>query len=301
MKKSVCFPMIVLLMVVALAVPTTAVHAGRAAQSYQASHVVQAGETLSQIAARYGVTAAAIQAENGLANANRIYVGMVLRIPASGYVASGGGSSTSSVVSSPSGSSTQSRSTSGGCTNPYIIQPGDTLYGVAARCGVPASTLASANGLSTSSMLYVGQRLALSGSAGSTTISVAPPSSSLPRTGNGCSNPYMVTANDTLSSIARLCNVSIANLKQWNGLITDWIWAGQSLKTQGASSWSVPSAGATPAAAPWGQPSANTAVAAPTPPPARPIAAATPQAPAAPAPMVIQPTATPRIEPTLAP
>jgi LysM repeat protein len=44
-------------------------------------HVVRAGETLTSIAQRYGVTVAQIQAANGLADLNKIYVGQRLRIP----------------------------------------------------------------------------------------------------------------------------------------------------------------------------------------------------------------------------
>jgi LysM repeat protein len=58
-------------------------------------HVVQRGETLSSIAMRYGTTAPAIAAANGLANPNLVYVGQRLRIPAGrgGGASSGGGSS----------------------------------------------------------------------------------------------------------------------------------------------------------------------------------------------------------------
>lgn len=44
-------------------------------------HTVQQGETLSEIAQQYGVEAAVIIAENGLANPNDIRVGQELRIP----------------------------------------------------------------------------------------------------------------------------------------------------------------------------------------------------------------------------
>jgi len=54
-------------------------------------HVVQRGEILARIAARYGTTVQAIVNANGLRNANFIYVGQRLRIPGKG--ASGGGSS----------------------------------------------------------------------------------------------------------------------------------------------------------------------------------------------------------------
>lgn len=45
----------------------------------------------------------------------------------------------------------------------YIVQPGDTLYSIAWRYGLDQRQLASWNGISNPDMLYVGQRLALSG------------------------------------------------------------------------------------------------------------------------------------------
>ena len=56
-------------------------------------HVVQRGENLSRIAARYGTSVWAIMQANGLGNANYIWVGQRLRIPAGGSGGSGGGSS----------------------------------------------------------------------------------------------------------------------------------------------------------------------------------------------------------------
>lgn len=44
-------------------------------------HVVQAGENLTEIGQRYGVTVEAIMEANGLANANRIFPGQRLLIP----------------------------------------------------------------------------------------------------------------------------------------------------------------------------------------------------------------------------
>jgi LysM repeat protein len=45
------------------------------------THVVQAGETLSQIARRYGVTMAALQTANAISDPDSIYVGQQLTIP----------------------------------------------------------------------------------------------------------------------------------------------------------------------------------------------------------------------------
>lgn len=45
------------------------------------SHTVAPGETLYSIASRYGLSAEAITAANGLANPNQIFVGQVLFLP----------------------------------------------------------------------------------------------------------------------------------------------------------------------------------------------------------------------------
>jgi LysM repeat protein len=51
------------------------------AEPGQRTHVVQPGETLSQIARRYGVTMSALQATNAIGNPDSIYVGQRLTIP----------------------------------------------------------------------------------------------------------------------------------------------------------------------------------------------------------------------------
>jgi lipoprotein-anchoring transpeptidase ErfK/SrfK len=58
-------------------------------------HVVQRGETLGRIAARYGTSVAAFVSANGLRNPNFIYVGQRLRIPTGGGGGGGGGSAPS--------------------------------------------------------------------------------------------------------------------------------------------------------------------------------------------------------------
>jgi LysM repeat protein len=106
-------------------------------------YVVNRGDTLTAIAARYGTTAQALVDANGLASANLIYVGQRLLIP-------GGGSS-----AAPASSSTT--------TGYYTVQPGDTVTSIAVRNGVTAWAVVNANHLANPNFIYVGQRLVIPG------------------------------------------------------------------------------------------------------------------------------------------
>lgn len=128
--------MVVLFLVLGV-VPTTAAQPLTDGGAY----TVRAGDTLTAIAARFGVSPAALASANGIANPNLIYVGQRLTIPGA------------------------SGATPGGATQPaafegyYIVQPGDTLSKIAARYGATVQTLMSLNGLSNPDRIWVGQRL----------------------------------------------------------------------------------------------------------------------------------------------
>jgi LysM repeat protein len=104
------------------------------------SYVVQPGDTLTRIAARFGVTVQAIADANRLANPNAIVVGQTLTIP-DGQPAPVAGATTSST---------------------YIVQPGDSLSRLAARFNVTVDALVAANGLTTTT-LQIGQVLTVPG------------------------------------------------------------------------------------------------------------------------------------------
>jgi LysM repeat protein len=96
-------------------------------------HVVQPGEHLTAIANRYGTTPQAIASANNLVNMNLLYVGQRLTIP---------GSASPAVQSN----------------SYYVVDPGDTLSGIAARYGTTTQALVDANGLASANLIYVGQR-----------------------------------------------------------------------------------------------------------------------------------------------
>jgi lipoprotein-anchoring transpeptidase ErfK/SrfK len=68
----------VLLLVAMLATPVAAFAEPEPAGG---TYIVRRGDTLSRIAAQYGVSVGALVAANGIRNANLIYTGQVLRIP----------------------------------------------------------------------------------------------------------------------------------------------------------------------------------------------------------------------------
>jgi LysM repeat protein len=96
----------------------------------------------------------------------------------------------------------------------YIVQPGDSLTAIAARYGITVDALATANNLTVTTRLLVGQQL---------TIPVAaPPPTSVQQ--------YTVQRGDTLASIARRFNTTVQNLIALNGIANaNRIIAGQRL------------------------------------------------------------------------
>jgi len=101
------------------------------------TYVVQSGDTLSRIAARYGVTVAAITQANGIANPNRIYVGQVLVIP-------GGAIAVPAPAAMPAPAST----TNADGSRAYFahkVKRGDTLESIAHEYGVTVADIIAAN------------------------------------------------------------------------------------------------------------------------------------------------------------
>ena len=123
----------------------------------EVSYVVSPGDTLGAIAARHGVSASSIAAANGISNPDRIYVGQNLVIP---------GASNSGT--SPAAPKPPSQAPA---TSTYVVQAGDTLSKIAARYGTTVQNLMALNGLTNANLIWVGQRLKVTGTAPSTTTS----------------------------------------------------------------------------------------------------------------------------------
>lgn len=97
------------------------------------TYTVKAGDTLSGIASRFGTSWQELQRINGLANANLIFPGQVLKLPGGGKPAP------------------QRRT--------YTVRSGDNLSAIAARFGTSWQALAQKNGLANPNIIYPGQVL----------------------------------------------------------------------------------------------------------------------------------------------
>jgi lysozyme len=92
------------------------------------TYTVQAGDTLSGIAAKYGTTYQHLAAINGISNPNIIHPGQVLKIDGAAPAA-----------------------------KTYTVQGGDSLSGIAAKYGTTYQRLAQINGISNPNLIYPGQ------------------------------------------------------------------------------------------------------------------------------------------------
>ena len=123
-------------------------------QAAESTHTVRPGESLNQIAERYGITVADLVTANTIANPNWIYPGQVLVIP------DGSGD----LTQTPDDNSTDD---SGDESAPpevdYVVRAGDTLYKIATRNGVSVAELREANDLYHTNLIYPGQRLTIPG------------------------------------------------------------------------------------------------------------------------------------------
>jgi LysM repeat protein len=119
-------------------------------------YVVRRGDTLAQIARRFGVTVLSLMQANHIPNPNRLEVGQRLFIPDRVQ----GQPSSPVVPVVPSNPPV--------CTVTYTVRSGDTLSGIALYYGVDPDQLAHVNGIRNQNRVYVGQVLCIP-------VSVRPP------------------------------------------------------------------------------------------------------------------------------
>jgi N-acetylmuramoyl-L-alanine amidase len=180
--------------------------------------VVQAGQTLSQIAAVYGTTVERLVALNHIADPNRIYIGQRLRVrPAS---------------------TSRARPAQRARMVLHRIAYGETLTGIAARYGTTIGALVIRNHLADASRIFAGQLLRISGTHRQARRAAggSQPSGGSPQPAHRARTViHMVRAGETLSGIAVRYGVTVDGIAAANRLADpSFIRTGQQLRIPGA-------------------------------------------------------------------
>jgi soluble lytic murein transglycosylase-like protein len=110
--------------------------------------VVRAGETLTSISRRHGVSIDRIVELNAIANPSRIYAGQRLRLE-------GAPTRTASEAAKPAPATSRT----------HTVRSGEHLTGIARHYGVTIAQIVAANGIPNASRIYAGQRLTIPGAA----------------------------------------------------------------------------------------------------------------------------------------
>ena len=95
------------------------------------TYVIQPGDTLSGIAARFGTTVSELTRINKISDPDRIYAGNTIKVPEK----------------------------SGSATRTYTIRPGDTLSGIASRYGTTVAAIARLNNIPDPDRIYAGKTI----------------------------------------------------------------------------------------------------------------------------------------------
>lgn len=117
-------------------------------------HLVKKGETLYSIGRKYQITVSELRAANNLSESDVLKAGQKLIIP------------NADIENAATLSSNSTKTVSSEKTESYVVQKGDTLYGIAKKYDIKVAELYSLNGLNSNDVLKAGQKLKVPVSSG---------------------------------------------------------------------------------------------------------------------------------------
>jgi len=160
--------------------------------NWTASHTVAQGETLSSIAAHYGVSVAELARANHLRDADLVHRGAALIVPSKKPAAAA-----PKPAASAAGPDASKPELSGQRT--HTVKPRETVSSIAAAYGVTVRDLAAANKLRDADLLHPGQKL------------------SIPQ-GAPAFIEHSVSKGESLATIATRYKVALADIRAANPL-----------------------------------------------------------------------------------
>jgi LysM repeat protein len=203
------------------------------------NHLIQRGDTLTNIAARYGSTVAAILQANGLTNSNLIFTGQTIIVPVASAPATAtprpNNAPTAIVVATtvPTATRTTVPPVATQIPSTYVIQPGDTLSNIARRFNTTVAAIAQLNGIVNSNSIISGQRINVPGTTPApgtggviivtprpTVVVTSTPRPTVAPVGTVVPTSYVIQPGDTLYRLSLRFGVSITELIVANN-ITD--------------------------------------------------------------------------------
>lgn len=199
----------------------TTISSDRASTSKNIYTIVY-GDTLSKLAKKFNTTVSNLITWNHLSS-DLLFVNQKIIVNQSSQVVKLASMSTS----------TTSKKSETTTTESYKVVKGGTLSKIAQKYKTTIANLKNWNNLK-SNLIYVGQTLKVS-SPTTTTVKMKSVISPVAPS-NSSTITYKVHQGDSLNVIAKVYNVSIANLKKWNDLKSDTIYLGQKIKIKKTSS-----------------------------------------------------------------
>jgi membrane-bound lytic murein transglycosylase D len=133
-----------------------------AAQRQDREHRVRRGDSLSQIAAEYRVSLAALMRVNNLSGRDVIRVGQLIRLPVDAVGAAAATIVVASAALAPNPAAGESADAAA-ADGVYIVRNGDSIERIATRLGVNQQALLAANAIRNKNLIFAGQRLAIPG------------------------------------------------------------------------------------------------------------------------------------------
>jgi membrane-bound lytic murein transglycosylase D len=142
------------------------------AQRADQEHKVRSGDTLSQIAAEYRVSLAALMRVNGFTGRDMLRVGQMIKLPTEAV----GGRTATAVAATASATATAAVArvepaprkapapvvtTTDDGARVYVVRNGDSIERIAKKTGVDADALLAANSIRNKNLIIVGQTLTL--------------------------------------------------------------------------------------------------------------------------------------------
>ncbi len=186
------------------------------------TYVVQAGDTLSGLAHKFGIPRTVLAGVNNVDTEYLVKIGEVLHLPFAPNVNRRVDRVSAKRVQKNTRQSARKNHVAN--NGHYQVQEGDTLLGIAHKLNVSVSSIASLNGFDTQYFVKTGEVLTIPVNKPRKTMAKAPKHSS------SYSGKYQVVSGDSLSSVASKFGLTKNQLARANNLDTEsYLFIGQKI------------------------------------------------------------------------